>query len=448
MATVERLEHNKARLTITVDAAAFESAISKAYFKNGKRYNIPGFRKGHAPRKVIENMYGEGVFYEDAFELVWGEAYDAAMDENGLTGVDQPALDITEIDKEKGVTFIAEVQLRPELTLGAYKGIEVEEPTYTVEDSDVDAELQKERDKSARFVDVDRPAGNGDRVVIDYSGSVDGEKFEGGTAEEQVLVLGSNTFIPGFEEQVAGMKAGEEKDITVTFPESYHAENLAGKEAVFAIKLREVQIKEMPALDDEFAKDVSEFDTLEALRADHRAKLEEKAKKNRETAIENAALKTVCDNATVELPDVMIDRQVNYMLRDIAYRLSMSGISFEDYCKYAGTTLEDMKKNYRPEAAERVKMQLVIDAVEKAEGLVCEDADYESALAEMAQQNGLSAEEFAKGVTDEDKEYVRERALADKAVKCIVGSVKLVAPKATPAATAAAKPDTEAEKAE
>ena len=373
MATIEKLEHDQVKLTIEIDADTFNAALQQAYVKNGKHYNIAGFRKGKAPRKVIESMYGEGVFFEDAFELCWGDAYDAALEENGLTAVDKPTLDIEKIGKDEGVVFTAVVQLKPTVKLGAYKGIEVEQPTYTVEDADVNAEIEKEREKNARFVDVERAVENGDRVVIDYSGSVDGVQFDGGTAEEQTLVIGSNTFIPGFEEQLIGMNVGEERDITVTFPEEYHAENLAGKEAVFHIKLHNVQFKELPELDDEFAKDVSEFDTLAELIADKRKKMEEQAAKNEKIAIENIALKTVCDNAEVEVPECMTERQANYMLRDMGYRLQMSGISLEDYCRYVGTDLNALKASYHDEAASRVKMQLVIEAVGKAENVTCTD---------------------------------------------------------------------------
>ena len=358
MATIERKEHNIAKLTITVDAETFAAAVQQAYFKTAKHYNIPGFRKGHAPRKVIENMYGEGVFFEDAFEIVWGDAYDAALDEFELVAVDKPTLDIEKIGLAEGVVFTAEVQLKPEVTLGAYKGIEVEKPTYTVEDADVDREIEQEREKNARFVGVERPVENGDRVILDYSGSVDGVAFDGGTAEEQTLVIGSGTFIPGFEEQIIGMRAGEEKNITVTFPQEYHAENLAGKEAVFAVKVRDVHVKELPALDDEFAKDVSEFDTLEELRAAKRKTMEERAARNEKTATENVCIKAVCDAATVEVPACMTDRQINYMLQDMAYRLSMSGISLEDYCKYTGTDLEALRESYRTEAEGRLRGEL------------------------------------------------------------------------------------------
>lgn len=431
MATIEKLEHDQVKLTIEIDADTFNAALQQAYVKNGKHYNIAGFRKGKAPRKVIESMYGEGVFFEDAFELCWGDAYDAALEENGLTAVDKPTLDIEKIGKDEGVVFTAVVQLKPTVKLGAYKGIEVEQPTYTVEDADVNAEIEKEREKNARFVDVERAVENGDRVVIDYSGSVDGVQFNGGTAEEQTLVIGSNTFIPGFEEQLIGMNVGEERDITVTFPEEYHAENLAGKEAVFHIKLHNVQFKELPELDDEFAKDVSEFDTLAELIADKRKKMEEQAAKNEKIAIENIALKTVCDNAEVEVPECMTERQANYMLREMGYRLQMSGISLEDYCRYVGTDLNALKASYHDEAASRVKMQLVIEAVGKAENVTCTDEEIAEVIKEYAENNDMPVEEFEKQISDDDREFLSDRKIAEKTVALIVDNVKLVPAKKT-----------------
>lgn len=438
MATIERKEHNIAKLTITVDADTFAAAVQQAYVKTAKHYNIPGFRKGHAPRKVIENMYGEGVFFEDAFEIVWGDAYDAALEEFELSAVDKPSIDIEKISLDEGVVYTAEVQLKPEVVLGAYKGIEVEKPTYTVEDADVEREIEQEREKNARFVGVERAVENGDRVILDYSGSVDGEKFDGGTAEEQPLVIGSGTFIPGFEEQMVGMSIGEEKDITVTFPEEYHAPDLAGKEAVFHVKVREVQIKELPALDDEFAKDVSEFDTLDELKADKREKMEARAAENEKAARENLCIKAVCDNATVEIPAVMTDRQVNYMMQDIAYRLSMSGISLEDYCKFSGTDLDAMRESYKPEAENRVKMQLVIEAVGKAENVTCTDEELDADVAAYAEQNNTSVEEFRKQLKEDDYDYLRDRKTAEKTIALIVDNAVFTEPKEAPAAEAPA----------
>ena len=425
MATVEKLENNRAKLTVTIDAETFEKGLNQAYLKTRNQYNIPGFRKGKVPRKVIENMFGEVVFYEEAFNNLWADAYDAALTENDLVAVDQPSLDLVSANKEEGVVFTAEVQLYPEVKLGQYKGIEVEEPEYTVTDADVEAQLAAEQDKNARFVDVDRAVENDDRVILDYSGSVDGVKFDGGTAEDQTLVIGSGTFIPGFEEQMVGMKAGEEKDITVTFPAEYHAEDLAGKEAVFHVAVKQIQVKEVPALDDEFAKDISAFDTLDELKADLKEKLTEAALENRRVIIENEALKAAARNAEVEIPECMIDRQASYMVQDIAYRLAMSGMKMEDYLKYTGTTVEQMKASFHDEAKDRVLLQIVISAVSKAEGLTCSEEELAAAAAEYAEQNGLVEAEFVKGLTEDDKEFLKERTVNRKAVKLIAESVTL-----------------------
>ena len=424
MATFEKLENNRAKLTISVSPEAFGAAVQKAYLKTANRYNVPGFRKGKAPRKVIESMYGESAFYEEAFDLVWGDAYDAALDEHKLTAVDKPSLDISTIGAD-GVVFTAEVQLKPEVTLGAYTKLEVPEPDFVVKDEEVLAEIDKEREKNARFIEVERPVENGDRVILDYSGSVNGEKFEGGTAEDQLLVIGSGTFIPGFEEQLVGLKAGDEKDISVKFPEEYSAP-LAGKDAIFAIKIKAVQVKELPALDDEFAKDISDFDTLDALKADKKAKMEEKAAKNRQNAIENIALQKAADNAIVDVPAVMVDRQINYMLRDISYQLSMSGLSLEDYVKYTGTDMNGLKESYRTEAAARVKMQLVIEAIGDKEGVTCTEDDLKAIIAEYADGSGKSKEEFEKSLSDDDREYLSDNVVARKAVKIVTDSVVLV----------------------
>ncbi len=424
MATFEKLENNRAKLTISVSPEAFGAAVQTAYHKTANRFNVPGFRKGKAPRKVIESMYGESAFYEEAFDLVWGDAYDAALDEHKLTAVDKPSLDISTIGAD-GVVFTAEVQLKPEVTLGAYTKLEVPEPDFVVKDEEVLAEIEKEREKNARFIEVERAVENGDRVILDYSGSVNGEKFEGGTAEDQLLVIGSGTFIPGFEEQLVGLKAGDEKDISVKFPEEYSAP-LAGKDAVFAIKIKAVQVKELPALDDEFAKDISDFDTLDALKADKKAKMEEKAAKNRQNAIENIALQKAADNAIVDVPAVMVDRQINYMLRDISYQLSMSGLSLEDYVKYTGTDMNGLKENYRTEAAARVKMQLVIEAIGDKEGVACTDDDLKAIIAEYADGSGKSVEEFEKSLSDDDREYLSDNVVARKAVKIVTDSVVLV----------------------
>lgn len=422
MAQLERLDGNKAKLTIKVEAPVFANALREAYKKNVNRYTVQGFRKGKAPRKVIENCYGEAVFYEDAFELCWGEAYDAALEEHTLFAVDRPDIDILTISEADGIEFTATVQLKPEATLGQYKGVVVPAMDVTVTDEDVEKVLNDEREKQARFSDVDREAQEGDRLLLDYSGSVDGEKFGGGTAEDQTLVLGSHAFIPGFEEQLIGVKAGEQRDITVTFPEEYHANELAGKEAVFACNIKAVQVKELPEIDDDFIGDISEFETLEAWKADKKAKLEEDKKNYAKTMLENNALKTACDNATVEIPDCMIERQIDYMLRDLQYRLSGSGLDLNTYCQYVGTTPEALRDTYREEAAVRVKMQLVIDAVVAAEGIAATDEDVEKITVRYAEESGIELETFRNQLSDDDREYLADRAAVEKAVALITES--------------------------
>ncbi len=430
MAQFEKLEGNKGKLTITVDAETFRKALNDAYKKTAGRYPVQGFRKGHAPRKVIETYYGAGVFYEDAFEICWGDAYDAAVKEHDLFVVDRPDVDILSIGEDEGVTYVAEVTLKPEVTLGEYKGIAVPKADYTVSDEDVMKALEQERENQARFIDVDRPAENGDRVLLDYSGSVDGEKVYGGTAEDQTLVLGSNTFIPGFEDQLVGIKAGESRDVNVTFPTEYHAEHLAGKAAVFACTVKAVQQKELPEIDDEFIGDISEFETVDAWKADKKAKMLEDKKKYNENVRENAAIKGACDNATVDIPDCMIERQVDYMMQDIKYRLAGSGLDFNTYLKYLNTTEADMRKNYREEAEARVKMQLVIDAVAKAENVQATDEDIEEEIKKYAENGNTDVETFKSTLTDADREYFADRIVVDKTVKLIVDAAVETEPKA------------------
>ena len=419
MAQLAKLEGNKAKLTITVDAETFRKALNEAYKKTGRRYAVQGFRKGHAPRKVIETVYGEGVFYEDAFELCWGEAYDKAVEEHDLFVVDRPDVDILSIGENEGVVFTAEVTLKPEVTLGAYKGIAVPKADYTVSDEDVMKALEAERENQARFVDVDRPAENGDRVLLDYSGSVDGEKFDGGTAEDQTLVLGSNTFIPGFEDQLVGIKAGESRDVNVTFPAEYHAEHLAGKAAVFACTVKAVQKKELPEIDDDFIGDISEFETVDAWKEDKKAKMTEDKKRYNDNMRENLAIKGACDNAAVDIPDCMIDRQVDYMVQDLKYRLQGSGLDWNTYLKYLNTTETDMRKNYRAEAEARVKMQLVIDAVAKAENVQATDEEIEEEIRKYAENGSTDVETFKATLSTGDREYLADRILVDKTVKLI-----------------------------
>lgn len=426
MATVETLENKKVKLTVEVSKEAFAEALQQAYEKSKGRYTVPGFRKGKAPRKVIETMYGEGAFYEDAFELVYADAYDKAVEEHNIEAVERPDISIEKIGKEEGVVFTAEVAVRPEVLLGAYKGIEITDRAYTVKDSEIDAILDQEREKVARYVEMERPVENGDRVLLDYSGSVNGVKFDGGTAEGQTLEIGSHTFIPGFEEQLVGMQKDEEKDITVTFPEEYHAEELKGKEAVFAVKIKGIQKKELPELDDEFAKDISEFDTLEEFRADKRKQLEERNAQRAKSEMEDEAIKVAAENATFDVPTAMTERQMDYMLQDIAYRLSMSGLKLEQYCQYMGTDPRTLRETYRAEAEQRVRAQLVLEAIAKAENIEATEEELAHEIEHYAGHAGKEAEEFKATLKDQDMEYFKERIAVQKTVDLLVANAKLV----------------------
>ena len=421
MATMEKLEGSKVKLTIEVAADEFEKAVEKAYLKTKKNFNVPGFRKGHAPGKVVVNAYGWLVFCDDAFDIAYPEVYEAAVREHEITPVDRPEISILSCEQGAPVVFTAEVAVKPEVTLGAYKGIEVEKQEYNVTDEMVEAEIQKEREKIASTVEVTgRAVADGDKVNLDYSGSVDGVKFDGGTAENQELTIGSGMFIPGFEEQMVGMNVGEEKDITVTFPEQYHSEELAGKEAVFHVKVNAIEETVLPEADDEFAKDVSEFDTIAELRADKRKKLEEAAELRAKNQRENELIEKACENAAVEIPEAMIERQMDHILNDIRYRLSMQGISLEDYCKYTGTSIEDMRKEMREDAAKRVKSQLVLEAIGKAEAVEAAAEEIEEKLNEYAAQFGDKAESFKTGLTDEDKLYFADQIVLDKTIALLM----------------------------
>ena len=423
MSQMEKTENNMAKLTVTVSAEDFQKATAAAYHKNVKTYNIPGFRKGKAPRKVIENLYGEGVFYEDAFELCWGDAYDAALTEHALEAVDQPKLDIVNISEQEGFTFTAEVQLKPEVSLGQYKGIAVPPAEYTVTDAEVDAALEQEREKQARFVETERNVvENGDRIALDYSGSVDGVKFDGGTAEGQTLVIGSGSFIPGFEEQLIGKTVGEACDVTVTFPTEYHADELAGKDAVFACTVKGIEEKQMPEADDEFVKDISEHDSVAEWKASKRTELEEQKRKSAENARENAIMETVCNNATVDVPDCMVDQQADYMLRDLAYRLRASGLSLEDYCRYMGADANALKESYRADALTQVKMQLVVEAVAKAEAFTVTPEDVDAEIDKLAARGERSREETEAMLTSANRERMEDNIVFAKAIALITES--------------------------
>ena len=422
MASFEKLESNKVKLGMTISAEDFDKAVDKAYLKLRKTITVPGFRKGHAPKGVIEKAYGWYVFVDDAFDEAYPAVYEAAVKEHDVKPVDRPDITILSAEKGEDVAFEAVVTVMPEVSLGQYKGIEVEKQEYNVTDEMVNAEIECERENVARMIDVERPVENGDEVELDYSGTVNGVKFEGGTAEHQTLVIGSGMFIPGFEEQMIGMNVGEEKDLNVKFPDEYHSDELKGKDAVFHVKVHAVRVKELPEADDEFAKDVSEFNTIAELRDHKKEELEKKAMNEAKAKKENDVIEKAVANATVDIPDVMIDRQADRMLNDIRYRLSMQGISLEDYCKYTGTKAEVMKAEMKNEAERRVKTQLVLDAIMKAEGIKAENDEVEKKIDEYCAQFDDKAEEFKAKLNEDDKAYFEDQVLLDKTINMLVDS--------------------------
>lgn len=423
--TVEKISSNKVKLSFDIDAAKFDEAMGKAYIKVRGQVAIPGFRKGHAPRKMIENMYGEGVFYDEAFELIFDEVYGPAIDENKLEVVDRPQVDIQQIGTGKNLQFTCEVFVKPDVTLGEYKGVEVKKEHTLVTEDDVNAEIEKERNKQAAEVSVDdRAVAEGDTVNLDYSGSVDGVKFAGGTAEGQTLKIGSHTFIPGFEEQMVGMNIGEEKDLNVTFPTEYHAPDLAGKEAVFHVKVNSITETQLPALDDDFAKDISEFDTLDAYKADVRAKLEAQAAERDNNAFTNAVIEKVMANATVEIPDAMVERQIDSMVRNFEARLAQQGLKLADFMKYTGQDEKSFRNQYRDQAEKSVRANLVLEAVENVEKFEAAEEEIDAEIEKFAKQIGQNVEDLKKNLTEGDREYFKADVIRDKAVKFLCDNAK------------------------
>ena len=416
-ATVEKLSSNQVKLTVTVSAQDFEQAMNAAYGKLKGRLTVPGFRKGKAPRKIIENYYGAGVLVEEAFNTVLPDSYDKAVEETGIKPVAQPEIDLETIGAGEDCVYTATVYVRPEVTLGQYKGIAVPAAKWEVKPEQVQAEIDRAAERVSRMVEVtDRAAQDGDTTNINYAGSVDGVAFAGGTAENQNLVLGSGMFIPGFEDQVVGMNIGEERDLSVKFPEQYHADNLAGKDAVFHVKVNGIQTKVRPELDDDFAADVSEFDTFEAYKANIVADLEKNAADRAEANLEDALVQKVVDAADCDIPDAMIQDEITTMLREMEMRMMYQGIRFEDYLKYTGQTLDQVRENYKPEAANRVKTQLVLEAVAKAENIVPTDEDVDEAIADQAKRVNRDVEEFKASLSEQQKEYLKETAGIKKVI--------------------------------
>lgn len=422
----EQVEKNLVKVVFEVSADDFEAAIKKVYAKNAKKYSVPGFRKGKVPRAVIEKYYTEAVFYDDAINLVLPEAYEAAIKEAGLEPVARPELDVDEIKSGEPVVFTALVTTKPEVTLGDYKGIKVAKIEHTVSDEDVDKEIESVQKRNARLVPVeDRAAENGDIAVIDFEGFTDGVAFAGGKGEGYELELGSGSFIPGFEDQLVGKKAGEDVEVNVTFPTEYHSAELAGKDAMFKVKIHELKKKELPELDDDFASEVSDFETLDEYKKSIRERLEKEAENKTKTETENAIIAKVCENATVDIPKAMVDAQIDSMIQDFAQRLQYQGMSLEMYMQYTGSTPEAFREGFREQAEKQTKTMLVLEAVCKAENVDVTDEEVSDKIAEMAKMYGMELDKLTELISDAERASIADDVKMSKTVDLLVNNAKI-----------------------
>lgn len=423
---VEKLEKNMAKLTVEVSAEDFKAAIKKAFNKNKNRFSIPGFRKGKAPQAMIEKMYGEGVFYEDAADEAINASYAEAMKESGLDIVSRPEVTIEKIGKDEPFVYSALVAVKPEVTLGQYKGVEVEKADASVSAEDVEAELKKVQEQNARLLTVeDRGVEDGDQTVIDFEGFVDGKGFEGGKAEDYPLTIGSHSFIDTFEEQLIGKKIGEECEVNVTFPTEYHAADLAGKPATFKVTVKEIKVKELPELNDEFASEVSEFDTLDEYKKDVERKLAEKKEIEANSKNEDAVVAKVVENASMEIPDKMIDAQAENMVQDMARRMQSQGLSLDMYLKYTGMTVGQMKEQARPDAEKRIRTRLVLEAVAQAENIQISDEKVDEEVAKMAEAYKMEVDKLKSYMSESDIKQMKEDLAVQQAVDLLVAEAKL-----------------------
>lgn len=423
---VEKLEKNMAKLTVEVSAEDFKAAIKKAFNKNKNRFSIPGFRKGKAPQAMIEKMYGEGVFYEDAADEAINASYAEAMKESGLDIVSRPEVTIEKIGKDEPFVYSALVAVKPEVTLGQYKGVEVEKADASVSAEDVEAKLKKVQEQNARLLTVeDRGVEDGDQTVIDFEGFVDGKGFEGGKAEDYPLTIGSHSFIDTFEEQLIGKKIGEECEVNVTFPTEYHAADLAGKPATFKVTVKEIKVKELPELNDEFASEVSEFDTLDEYKKDVEKKLAEKKEIEANSKNEDAVVAKVVENASMEIPDKMIDAQAENMVQDMARRMQSQGLSLDMYLKYTGMTVEQMKEQARPDAEKRIRTRLVLEAVAQAENIQISDEKVDEEVAKMAEAYKMEVDKLKSYMSESDIKQMKEDLAVQQAVDLLVAEAKL-----------------------
>lgn len=424
---VEKLEKNMAKLTIEASAEDFENAVQKAYLKMKGRINIPGFRKGKAPRKMIEKMYGQGIFFEDAANALIPEQYEKAIEDCDLEIVSQPEIDVVQIESGKPFIFTATVAVKPEVTLGEYKGVEVPKSEVEVTDEEIQAEIDKEREKNSRMIDIDdRAVENGDIIKLDFDGSVDGVPFEGGKAENYELTIGSGSFIPGFEDQLIGAKIGEELDVNVTFPEEYHAKDLAGKAAVFKCKVNEIKVKELPEADDEFAQEVSDFDTLEEYKADIRKNLTERKEREAKNAKETEVVAKIVENAEMDIPEPMVNGQVTNMLQDFARRMQSQGLTMEQYFQFTGMDEAKVREQMRPEALKRIQNSLVLEAVAKAENIEISDERVDEEIAKMAEAYKMEVDKLKELMGDYEKEQMKKDLALQAAVDLVTEAAKEV----------------------
>lgn len=422
---VEKLEHNMAKLTIEVPETELEAAIEKAYQKQKKSISLPGFRKGKAPRVMIEKMYGKGVFLEEAANSLIPVQYSLAAGESGLEIVSQPTIDVTQLEPGKSFIFTAEVAVKPEVTLGEYKGVEVEKQNTEVLDEEVEAEILKERESNSRMIDVeDRAVEDGDTVNLDFEGFVDGEAFEGGKGEGYPLVIGSNAFIPGFEEQLIGAGIDEEKVVNVTFPEDYHAEDLKGKEAVFKCKVNRIQKKELPEVDDEFAKDVSEFDTLEEYKADIRKKLAEEKEKDAQRAKEDAVINKIIETTEMDIPDAMVDAQIDQMADDFGRRMQSQGLSLEQYFQFTGLTMEKLRDELKPQALKRIQTRLVLEKIAEVEDIQPTEEQIDEEINKMAEMYKMEADKLKEMLGEYEMTQMKKDMAVQQAVTLVADAAK------------------------
>ena len=421
--TIEKLSSNKVKLHFVVEPELFETGMQAAYKKNVGKINVPGFRRGKAPRKVVEMMYGENIFYEDAIDEIFPKVYSEAVKEHDITPVDRPEFNLEQIGSGKELIFDIEVFVKPDVELGQYKGVEAVKHTTVVTDDDVNAEIERARERVSRYVDVtDRPVKMDDQVTLNYAGFCEGEQFEGGTAEGHKLVIGSGSFIPGFEDQLVGAEIGKEVEVNVTFPEEYHAENLKGKPATFKCTVTAIQEKDVPALDDEFAKDVSEYDTLDAYKAATKEDLQKKADERDDAEFENAVLDAVCENAKVDIPEAMIEDRIDERIREISMNMRYQGIDMQTYFKYTGTTEESLREQLKDQAKHDVLVRLVLEAVRDAEKVEADEASVNEEIDKYASQASGDAEKFKASLTDDDRKYFEEAVRMRKTVELLKDS--------------------------